>query len=196
MALNTWLGQRWHAGRIISSMLKSCNHSHLAAVQQGGKLSNAKLVPLTRARGVLDSVLHPQPVAILCKLTWKPFFFFFSFVFFFTFWLMATGSKENSNFMQQATLFSIAALPGMNADKGQQYLYVCFILPLEKSSCDCHSSATYRKHQGFREQSKTGQTCLVVPTDLLIFPKDHGTYSLCGPINPSLPGEGWFTRCL
>lgn len=29
-----------------------------------------------------------------------------------------------------------------------------------------------------------------VPTDLLIFPKNHGTYSLCGHINHSSRGRG------
>lgn len=157
MALKTRLGQRWLAGWIVSSMLKSHNHSHPAAAQRGGKQREGQARASDQSWSSAKFNITPLTCANTLQMK--------------LFWLVGAGSRENSNSRQQTTLFSIETVPGVTGDSISN---TCMLASAFGKQRQRLPELCYGKQQGSESRTKQDELSWEFPQICWFFPRIMG----------------------
>lgn len=171
------------AGSIISSMLKSHNYSHHAVcmscrVQRGGKLRKGQARALDHSWRCARFNIAPLTCSYSTQTPFRQSFL--------SLWEWAAGRTA---ILYGKQLYFLQTVPGMKADSISN---TCMLTSAFGEQLLRLPELCYGKQQGSKCRANQGELSLEFPQ---MFPKDRGTCSLHGHINP-LPREGWFTRRL
>lgn len=179
MALKTQLGQRWLAGWIVSSVLKSHNHSHPATARWGGKLRKGQARALDWSRGSARFNIAPLTCSCSVQTPFRQSFFGFQ-----------EWQQEEQQFYTANNFLLYRDCARDEGWQHQKYLHACFCLQRATAAV---ATAVLWKATGVWEQSKTGWTFLGSPTDLLIFSQGSWDMFPLWAYKRFSPEKGWFT---